>query len=49
MIMTKGRMITELKKAGIRRSPEEKKLESCKSYVIIKMYYDMLEGDKANV
>ena len=43
-MMTKGKMIIELKKIGVRKSPEGKKLESCKSYVVCKLYFDNVKG-----
>ena len=39
--MTKGKMISALKAAGVRRTPEGKKLESCKAFVITNLYYDV--------
>ena len=36
---TKGKMITELKARGIRRTPEGKKLESVKTFEIINLYF----------
>ena len=36
--LTKGQKIKELKKMGVRRSPEDKKLEHCKTFEIIKLY-----------
>ena len=38
-MITKGKMIKELKEKGIRRTPEGKKLESVKTFEIIKLYY----------
>lgn len=38
--MTKGKLIKELKAKGIRKSATGAKLEHCKTYEIIKLYYD---------
>jgi hypothetical protein len=42
-IMTKGQMIKYLKANGVRKTPEGKKLESCKTYVIANLYFDVVE------
>ena len=41
--MTKGQMIKYLKANGVRKTPEGKKLESCKIYVIANLYFDVVE------
>lgn len=42
--MTKGEMIKELKKAGVRRNNQDKKLEHCKTFEIIKLYCETFGG-----
>ena len=42
-ISNKGEMIKVLKKNGIRRV-NDKKLEQCKTYDIVKAYYDLIEN-----
>ena len=39
-MLTKGKMIKELKMKGIRRTPEGKKLESVKTFEIINLYFE---------
>lgn len=39
-MLTKGQMIKELKNAGVRRNDMDKKLESCKTFEIIKLYFE---------
>lgn len=38
-MLTKGKMIKELKAKGIRRTPEGKKLELVKTFEIINLYF----------
>ena len=38
-MLTKGQMIKELKAMGIRRNDMDKKLESCKTFEIINLYF----------
>ena len=45
-MMTKGNMTKKLKAAGIRRTPEGKKLEHAKTFEIIVLYYDTFGGFK---
>lgn len=42
-IISKGEMIKVLKRNGIRRV-NDKKLEQCKSYDVIKAYYELTEN-----
>lgn len=37
-MLTKGKMIKELKSKGIRRTPEGKKLEAVRTFEIINLY-----------
>ena len=46
MIMTKGKMINKLKEAGVRRTPEGKKLELVKTFEIINLYCNVFGGFK---
>ena len=45
-MLTKGKMIKELKMRGIRRTPEGKKLETVKAFEIINLYFK--KGSEAN-
>lgn len=38
-MLTKGKMIKELKMRGIRRTPEGKKLESVRTFEIVNLYF----------
>lgn len=38
-MLTKGKMIKELKMRGIRRTPEGKKLESVRTFEIINLFF----------
>lgn len=47
MIMTKGKMIKELKAAGVRRAPGcGKPLEHLKTYEIINLYHDEIKSKR---
>lgn len=37
-MLTKGKMIKELKAKGVRRTPEGKKLETVKTFEIVNLY-----------
>lgn len=44
MCLGKGQKIKELKKMGVRQNKEGKKLEHCKTFEIIKLYYQEREA-----
>ena len=39
-MLTKGKMIKELKRIGVRYTPEGRKLEKCKTWEICNLYSD---------
>jgi len=43
MMMTKGKMIQVLKSLGVRKSEAGKKLESCRTFEIINLFYKVVE------
>ena len=45
-MFTKGRMITKLKAAGYRRTPEGRILESVKAFEVIYLYFDVFGIDE---
>lgn len=42
--LTKGKMIKQLKEMGVRRNEQDKKLEHCKTFEIIKLYSQECEN-----
>lgn len=42
-MLTKGKMIKELKKKDIRTTPDGKKLEAVKTFEIINLYFKEIE------
>ena len=42
-MLTKGKMIKELKNKGVRTTPDGKKLETVKTFEIINLYFKEIE------
>lgn len=47
-MLTKGKMIKELKSIGIRKNEMDKKLEKCKTFEVINLYFEYCKGSEVN-